>query len=149
MVTKISQKKTTAAKTYSEEQMYRGFEPAKVKILSLSGFQKVDEDLGELIVYVSLLDAFDCQIKFPAIFRIEVYKRVSRSPVPEGQRVFNADMNLTKPSSNDEYWEDYLRAYKFHPDFEPEREKDYILRVTAIYPGGMFLTDSITLSTGR
>ncbi len=150
---KVSRKQTTAPKKLSSESLYQGFEPKKVKILPLTGFQKSGNGsvgVEKIVLYVSLLDGFDCQIKAPSIFRFEAYERVPRSPTLKGERVtIWPDIDLTMASSNNEYWKKFLRAYKFQLDFEPEANKNYVLQVTAFYPRGKILTDNIILNSGK
>jgi len=152
-LSKVSLKQTTAPKKLSPKSLYQGFEPKKVKILPLTGFQKPENGsvgVEKIVLYVSLLDGFDCQIKAPSIFRFEAYERVPRSPTLKGKRVIIwPDIDLTMASSNNKYWKKFLRAYKFHLDFESEANKDYILQVTAFYPRGKILTDNIILSSGK
>jgi len=151
-LSKVSRKQITTPKKLSPNSPYRWFEPKQVKILPLSCFQKAENgSVGvEIVLYVSLLDGFDCPIKAPAVFRFEAYERVPRSPTLKGERVtIWPDIDLTMASLNNKYWKKFLRAYKFQLDFEPEANKDYVLQVTAFYPQGKLLTDNIILSSGK
>ena len=85
--------------------------------------------------YVSLLDAFGCQIKSPGQFRFELYEYIERSAQPKGPRVaIWPDFDLVDATKNNQYWRDFLRAYKFDLDFEPENNHRYILQITCMCP---------------
>ena len=121
--------------------------PVKVDIMPLTEFAGAgDGEKPKIKVYVSLLDAFDCQIKTPAVFRFELYQKVPRSAEPKGRRIFIwPDIDLTKPSENNDYWQDFLRAYQFDLDFEPRRNRSYILQVTSMCPSGKRLSADFDL----
>jgi len=122
--------------------------PVKVDIMPLTEFTSAGngEKPSEIKVYVSLLDAFDCQIKAPAVFRFELYDRVPRSAEPKGKRIFIwPDVDLTEPGENNEHWQDFLRAYQFSLDFESQRNQSYILQVTSLCPSDKRLSAEFVL----
>jgi hypothetical protein len=122
--------------------------PVKLDIMPLTEFTGAGggEKPSKIKVYVSLLDAFDCQIKTPAVFRFELYDRVPRSAEPKGRRiVIWPDINLNDVVKNNEHWRDFLRAYEFNLPFEPESNKSYILQVTSLCPGGKRLSAEFAL----
>ncbi|MFA5252423.1 MAG: hypothetical protein WC454_07550 [Phycisphaerae bacterium] len=121
--------------------------PVKVYIMPLTEFAAGDDETPSKIkVYVSLLDAFDCQMKTPAVFRFELYERVPRSAEPKGERILIwPDIDLKNPAKNNEYWMDFLRAYEFDLPFEPETSKSCILQVTALCQDGKRLSAEFTL----
>lgn len=121
--------------------------PVKVDIVPLTEFAGAgDGEKPKIKVYVSLLDAFDCQIKTPAVFRFELYDRVPRSAEPKGKRIFIwPDIDLNDAVKNDEHWQDFLRAYQFDLDFEPRRNRSYILQVTSMCPSGKRLSADFDL----
>jgi hypothetical protein len=119
--------------------------PVKVDIMPLTEFTRTSNS-KMIKVYVSLLDAFDCQIKTPAVFRFELYDRVPRSAEPKGQRILIwPDINLTDAAKNNECWKDFLRAYEFNLPFKPENSKSYILQVTSLCASGRRLSAEFTL----
>lgn len=106
--------------------------PATISVLPLTGFvsERVGQETSKLHIYVSLLDAFGRQVKYPAEFRFELYEYVPFVGDHKGSRpTIWPDLNLNDPQANDHYWEDYLRAYHFEFDFE-QPEPPYILEVT-------------------
>jgi hypothetical protein len=119
--------------------------PVKVDIMPLTEFTHAGN--GKIIkAYVSLLDAFDCQIKTPAVFRFELYDRVPRSAEPKGKRILIwPDINLNDAAKNNGYWRDFLRAYEFNLPFEQENSKSYILQITSLCPDGRRLSAEFTL----
>lgn len=122
--------------------------PAKVDVMPLTEFAAAGNDgtTSKIKVYVSLLDAFDCQIKTPAVFRFELYDRVPRSAEPKGRRILLwPDTDLTDAGKNNEHWNDFLRAYEFNLPFEPKPNQSCILQVTALCPGGKRISADFTL----
>ena len=122
--------------------------PVKVDIMPLTEFTSAGdgEKPSKIKVYVSLLDAFDCQIKTPAVFRFELYDRVPRSAEPKDKRILIwPDIDLTDAVKNNEYWRDFLRAYEFNLPFEPESSKSYILQITSLCSSGRRLSAEFTL----
>ena len=126
---------------------YTRFAPTKIDILPLTEFT-----LGgggqrtRLTLYVSLLDAFGSQIKSPAIFRFELYDYVQRSAEPKGRRTtIWPDIDLTDPTANNDYWNDFLRAYRFDLPLEQPGNQDYILQVTCLCPNGSRLSADFVL----
>jgi hypothetical protein len=113
------------------------FAPAKVEIMPLTQITiTADGRIGILSVYVSLIDSFNCQQKWPAVFRFELYHRVFRSAEQKGKRVKSwPDIELTDPAKNNEYWKDFLHAYQFiNLNFTPAESSDYVLLATCILP---------------
>ena len=126
---------------------YTRFAPTKIDILPLTelvttgGAQRTGINL-----YVSLLDAFGCQIKSPGVFRIELYDHVQRSAEPKGRRTARwPDIDLTDPAANNKYWNDFLRAYRFDLPFGQTDSQDYVLEVTCLCPNGSRLSSNFTL----
>ena len=122
--------------------------PTKVDIMPLTEIIGTgnDENPSKIKAYVSLLDAFDCQIKTPAIFRFELYDIVPRSAKPKGRRIFIwPDINLKDSVKNNEHWRDFLRTYEFNLPFESAGSRSYILQVTSLCPGGKRLSAEFTL----
>jgi hypothetical protein len=119
--------------------------PVKVDILPLTEFAASGG--GKIIkAYVSLLDAFNSQIKSPAVFRFELYNKVPLSAEPRGQRiVLWPDIDLNDVAKNNKHWNDFLRAYEFNLPFVPKANQSYILEVTSMCPGGKRLSAQFTL----
>ncbi len=135
-----------------EVSVYAGYTPVKVDILPLTELVGGSEEVkaSAIKVYVSLLDAFDCQTKSPAVFRFELYKKVQRSAEPKGKRItIWPDIDLTEPGENNKYWRDFLRAYEFILDFEPTGKPSYILQVTCLCPEGKRLSAEFALEEAK
>ena len=128
--------------------LYSPYLPVKIDIMPLTEFICIgnDPDASQLKLYVSLLDSFGSQIKTPAVFRFELYGYEKLRAEPKGKRiVIWPDIDLTGPAENNEYWRDFLRAYRFNLDFEPLRNQNYILQVTCLCPNGRRLSADFTL----
>lgn len=130
---------------------YACYMPAKVDIMPLTELVTAGGTQGSQIrLYVSLLDAFGSQTKAPAVFRFELYEYVQRSAEPKGRRaVIWADIDLTDPPVNNEYWRDFLRAYEFNLPFEQAAGQTYILQVTCLCPNGSRLASEFTLKHAK
>ena len=123
--------------------VYTRYTPVKIDIMPLTEFIWVgdDEEPSKIRVYVSLLDAFDCQMKTPAVFRFELYEYIQRSAEPKGGRIIIwPDIDLIDTVENNQHWRDFLRAYEFNLDFEPESNQSYILQATCLCPDGKRLS---------
>lgn len=128
--------------------VYAGFSPAKVSILPLTGWVSpaAPDAKSYIQAYVTLSDAFGAQLKYPGTFRFELHERVQRSAEPKGKRIkIWPDLDLTQPWENNRYWQDFLRAYEFHLEFEPDSNQRYILQVTFIGMEGKRLSMQISL----
>jgi hypothetical protein len=123
------------------------FFPVKVQVLPLTKMvSPSDPDVSfHIHAYISLLDQFDSQIKTPGKFRFELYEKVLRSAKPKGKRIkIWEDVDLQAPGINHQYWQDYLRAYEFILDIEPQAKKNYILEITfSSATGRRFTTEYI------
>ncbi len=147
----LSPKANSGSNQLSESTMGRltAYGPMKVDIMPLTEFTHAG-DSKIIKVYVSLLDAFDCQIKTPAVFRFELYDKVPRSAEPKGRRITMwPDIDLNDAAKNNEHWKDFLRAYEFDLPFEPEGGKSYILQITSLCPDGRRLSAEFTLKRTR
>jgi len=128
--------------------VYTRYTPVKIDIMPLTEFIHVGDDgeASKIKVYVSLLDAFDCQIKTPAVFRFELYEYVQRSAKPKGRRInIWPDIDLTDAVENNKHWQDFLRTYEFNLDLEAVSNQDYILQVTCLCPSGKRLSAEFSL----
>jgi hypothetical protein len=137
-----------APKTVNSSNQPSEYGPEKVYITPLTEFTSTgdEEKPSNIKVYVSLLDAFDCQIKAPTVFRFELYDKVPLSAEPKGKRILIwPDIDLNNAAKNNSYWRDFLRVYEFNLPFEPKKEKTYILQVTALCPDGKRLSAEFTL----
>jgi len=123
------------------------FAPAKVEIMPLTQITVTDDGrIGNLVVYLSLIDSFNCQQKWPAVFRFELYHRVFRAAEQKGKRVHIwPDIELTDPARNNKYWKDFLRAYQFNLNFTPAESADYVLLATCILPNQKRLSAELPL----
>lgn len=129
-------------RTDSNSNQLSEYDPAKVDIMPLTELIGT----GKIKVYVNLLDAFDCQIKAPAIFRFELYSKVPRSTEPKGKRIFIwPDIDLTNAAKNNEHWRDFLRTYEFDLPSVPKGSNICILQITALCPNGRRLSAEFAL----
>jgi hypothetical protein len=127
----------------NEAEVYIPYNPVKIDILPLTEFVYSTDVKKEekLKVYVALSDSFDCQVKFPCIFRFELYEYVQRSACPKGKRItIWPDIDLTVPAENNALWRDFLRAYEFSLDLEHQAGQSFILQTTCICPNGRRLS---------
>ncbi|MHC4260611.1 MAG: hypothetical protein ACYSTF_09425 [Planctomycetota bacterium] len=132
--------------------MYARYAPEKIYVLPLTEFVPAarDPEPSRIKIYVSVLDAFDCQIKTPGRFRFELYEQVPRSAEPKGKRItIWPDIDLNEPLDNNKYWQDHFRAYEFTLDFTPERGRGYILKATCLCPNGRRLSATFVLKYAK
>jgi hypothetical protein len=125
--------------------LYISYSQVKIDIMPLTEIIKTGEaQQAQINIYVSLLDAFNSQIKAPGTFRFELYDYVQLSAEPKGKRiVLWPDIDLTDPVINNEYWRDFLRAYEFNLPFTGGPKQNYILEATCLCPSGKRLSDEI------
>lgn len=147
---------TTTPKTESiaPAELCWSYQATDIRIVGLSGFAepRYGQIGSQLEVVVEMLDGFGIRTKSPGIFRIELYEYVPRSSEPKGKRVFAwPDVDLTRPSDNNGYWRDFLRAYRFDlsTDLRPVIPSSYILEVTCITPAGKRFTAQSPISYPR
>ena len=133
---------------FNQLSTYAWYVPDKLDIMPLTELINVGdgEEASKIRVYVSLLDAFDSQIKTPGIFRFELYEYIERSAEPKGRRIIIwPDIDLVGTVANNEHWRDFLRAYEFNLEFEPDSTKSYILQATCMCPNGKRLSSEFGL----
>jgi len=119
----------------------KSYAPAKIDIMPLTEFTLTAKGTSKLTVYLSLLDTFNCQMKSPGVFRFELYERVVRSAEPKGRRIILwPDIDLTNADRNNHYWRDFLRAYEFDLDCDPQITQSCILQATFLSPDGRRLS---------
>jgi hypothetical protein len=123
------------------------YAPERIDIPPLTEYVPADQTHRPRInLYVSLLDPFGCQIKSPGIFHFELYEHVQRSAKPKGKRLAMwPAVDLTDPFTNNEYWQDFLRAYQFTLPLDQSNSSSHILQVTYFCPTGKLLTSEFTL----
>jgi hypothetical protein len=127
--------------------LYDGFEPVRIEILPLTEITRPGKE-HKINVFVSLFDTFGCSQKWPAVFRFELYEHITRSAEPTGRRIqLWADVDLTIPEKNNQYWQDFLRTYKFTLDCGLGEKQSYILRITCLLPNGKRLSSQLALKT--
>lgn len=142
---------TKTEKDFNSLSAYILFAPVKIDILPLTELINVG-GAGEskINIYVSLLDAFGSQIKSPGIFRFELYDYVQLSAEPKGKRVLIwPDVDLNELVQNNEYWQDFLRAYEFILPFEQAQNQNYILQATCLCPNGRRISSEFTLRSTK
>ena len=130
---------------------YTRFAPVKIDIMPLTELvPSGSSQRSRLKLYVSVLDAFDSQIKSPGVFRIELYEYVQRSAEPRGKRIaIWHDIDLTDPVTNDQYWNDFLRTYQFDLPLDQSGDQNYIVQATCLCPNGSRLTSNFTLRSPK
>ncbi len=119
------------------------FGPARIDVLPITAIEPASAADRETSIsaYVSLIDAFDCQIKSPVIFRFELFQRLQRSSDPKGKRLIVwPDIDLIDPTLNNNIWQDFLRAYQFSLPLQKISADNCILHVTVTCPSGKRLT---------
>jgi hypothetical protein len=124
------------------------FAPAKIAVLPLTELSSPSGagPGAKLDVFVTMLDAFGCQMKAPGVLRFELYEYVPRSAQLKGKQLaLWPQIDLTGPAENNRYWRDFLRAYEFELDTQAGRDKTYILEVTCQGPDGKRLSCQYTL----
>ncbi len=124
------------------------FSPAKIRVSPVTELIMPTSADGSAIirVCVALLDPFESYLKAPGTFRFELYERILRSAVPKGKRIIMwPDMDLRSVHTNNEYWQEVWHAYEFDLEFDPQKDKSYILQVTFILPERKRLTDDYAL----
>jgi len=127
------------------------FAPNRVNIIPLTHFVKSQKsaELDFIRVYVELLDDFQSQIKSPGTFRFELYNRALRSVEPLGKRIeIWPDITLTNLNQNNQYWQEFLRAYEFRLDLQHILQNHFILQITFTTPEGKRLTSHKTIYLG-
>ena len=127
------------------------FQIDRAHVIGLTSIEsKPDDDSSSVLtVYLSLQDSFASSIKVPAIFWFELYEYVPRSPNPRGTRLYlSGEIDLNSLSVNNDYWEDFLRAYKFTMDatvkYDPSAT--YVLQITCVTPDGRRLMETFYLN---
>ena len=132
--------------------VYMVYVPARIGIVPLTeiAMAGLSEKIAKIKVYVNLTDSFGCQQKTPGVFRFELYEHIQRAANPKGRRiVIWPDIDLTDPSENNKYWRDFLRAYEFDLDFEPDAAQGYMLEVTCLCPNGKRLSADFVLKLAK
>jgi len=120
------------------------FTPSKISLNQLTEFSQK----WQITAYIDILDQFNSRMKTAGIWRFELYAKVPRSADPMGDRVWVwPDFELTLAEINNNYWQDYLRCYKFELNLNAEAEsgKSYILQAICFTADGRRLTDTIEL----
>ena len=124
------------------------FAPVKIGVLPLTELSSPSGAAqgAKLDVFVTMLDAFGCQMKAPGALLFELYEYVPRSAQLKGKQLaLWPQIDLTGPAENNRYWRDFLRAYEFELDAQASRDKTYILEVTCLCPDGKRLSCQYTL----
>jgi hypothetical protein len=130
--------------------VYTPFAPASVDISPLTELSPAENSRLQVKAFVSLIDASGSQIKWPAVFRFELYQHITRLTHTKGQRLFIwPDMNLTAATANNEYWQDFLRAYEFNLELPAPAADELVLYVTCFCPSGKRISAEFTLKNTR
>ena len=137
----------TANSDINKLSFYARYAPSKIDIMPLTEFVSPgNTQQSKINIYVSLIDPFGSQIKSPGMFRFELYEYMQRSSEPKGKRVVIwPDVDLTDPTTNNDYWRDFLRTYEFSLPCEQANSQDYILQATCLCPNGKRLSSEFTL----
>jgi hypothetical protein len=124
------------------------FAPVKIGILPLTELSgpSGSSESTKLTVFVTMLDAFGCQMKAPGVMRFELYEYVPRSAQLKGKQLtIWPEIDLTGPAENNKYWQDFLHAYEFELDTQASRDKTYVLEATCVSPDGKRFSCDYTL----
>ena len=128
------------------------YAPVEIEILPLTELVQHGKDNQKRTIkaYVSLLDSAGSQVKTPCVFRFELYNKVSRSARPKGRRIAVwPDIDVVEMNKNNEYWRDFLRAYKFDLELKETQGQNFILQVTTLCLNGRRLSDDFEITTGK
>lgn len=119
---------------------YSEYAPVKIELMPLTELVNTQEE-SKIKAYVSMLDKLGSQVKFPAVFRFELYEKLAYSGQPKGKRLIMwPDMDLKPIDQNSRFWQDTFRAYNFDLDFDFPHDRRYLLQVTCMLPDGQRLT---------
>ena len=136
---------------YVSASLPTGYAPTRITILPLTELTGAPGSAKgtSLNVYVALSDAFGSNMKAPGILRFELYRRMSRSAEPKGERLaIWSDIDLIGPTENNRYWRDFLRAYEFVLETDADPSETYILEATCICRDGRRLSTEFMLKPG-
>jgi hypothetical protein len=126
------------------------FGPARIDVLPITSITPAsasDSD-STITAYVCLIDAFDSQIKAPAVFRFELFQQIQRSSDPKGKRLIVwPDIDLTDPAVNNNLWQDFFRAYLFSLPLQKSSPENCILHITCFCPSGKRLNADFIVRT--
>jgi len=143
----VEDNKYFADTNLGHDSIYESYRPIEIDIMPLTELISTDNAASQLRLYVSFLDSSGSRIKSPGVFRFELYRKVMRSAKPKGNRIMIwPDIDLTDIAENGEYWRDFLRAYEFNLDLDPQADSDFILQVTCLCPNGKRLSDEFDLN---
>jgi hypothetical protein len=126
------------------------YQPAKVSFLPLTEIVAAQgpDKPGKIAAYVNLTDSAGAAIKYPGVFRFELYEYMQDLIEPKGKRLaIWEDQDLTAFADNNSAWRDFLRAYQFDLAFKADTDIKYVLEVTFISPKEKYLTNQITIPT--
>lgn len=132
-------------------EIYEAYSAAWIDIVGLTGISQNQNlrDSSVLVAYVDVLDEFNSRIKSPGSFRFELYEFIARANEPRGRRLYSwDDIDMMSPQTNNKFWHDFMRAYKFELEMEfvPRPGSRFVLEVTFITPKGLRLQDTLELS---
>jgi hypothetical protein len=144
------EEQTAVAPITPKSGIYASYAAEAINIMGLTEIVwNGDETTSpRLIAYIDMLDKFECRIKSPGIYRMELYEYVPRSAINTGTRIASwEDVNLNQIDQNNKYWQDDLRLYKFDLQLAtlPQEGKTYILQATCITPSNKRLTDTFKI----
>lgn len=109
-----------------------GFEAARVAISPLTQAVKISGGY-RIDLYPEIEDNYNCRIKAPGVFRVELFEKRKLSSDPRGERIYYwEDIDLTDPEVNNNLWQDTLRSYLLNlaiPD-SYINASEYILEVS-------------------
>lgn len=129
--------------------VYQAYRPVRVAFLPLTEIKAAEQaHLDETITaFVALVDSDGSAVKWPGVFRFELYEYLPQSTERKGKRLHIwEDVDLRGFKENSEYWRDYLRAYEFSLEREATGHTKYILELTCITPDGKRLMRQFELA---
>jgi hypothetical protein len=122
--------------------------PARIVITPLTELTGPIDKAGnrQVRVYLQVLDEFGSEMKFPGVFRFELYQMIRRSGEPRGARLAVwPDFDLNDPAVNHRYWQEMLRMYCFTLDLALASEGPFVLECTLLCPDGRRLSSQYVL----
>lgn len=122
------------------DSIYIDYAPVKIGVLPLSE-AFTSRGSAKFAAYIKLSDGAGSTVKWPGVFRFELYQKNIRTAEPKGNRlILWPDIDMTEAQQNNDYWQDALGCYRFDLDLNSKKVYGNILRITFIRPDGKRIT---------
>jgi hypothetical protein len=112
------------------------FEPAGITINRLTEISMIDNynSLASVDIFIDINDTFGVNIKYPGIFRFELYEFKPLSANEKGKMIYRwPPYDLTDAKINNSLWQDPLRCYVFSLELEAQLDKSKKYVLTAAF----------------